>query len=142
MKIGAFDLEKDGIYIIAELSANHNGKLQNALNSIKAAKEIGADCIKLQTYTADTMTLDCKKEDFMINQGTLWDGRYLHDLYREAFTPWEWHKELFDYAQKIEIAIQTAENQKYMYDFIKKLNLKILKKFSAEELKYSLKEFK
>ncbi len=89
MKIGAFDLEKDGIYIIAELSANHNGKLQNALDTIKAAKEIGVDCIKLQTYTADTITLDCKKDDFMINHDTLWDGKYLYDLYKEACTPCE-----------------------------------------------------
>ena len=80
MKIGAFDLEKDGIYIIAELSANHNGKLQNALDTIKAAKEIGADCIKLQTYTADTITLNVRSNHFKINQGTAWDGQYLYDL--------------------------------------------------------------
>jgi len=77
MKIGNYDLEKDGVYIIAELSANHNAILQNALNTIKAAKEIGANAIKLQTYTADTITLDCKKDDFLITQGTLWDGKYL-----------------------------------------------------------------
>ena len=94
MKIGSFNLEKDGIFIIAELSANHNGKLQNALDAIKAAKDIGADCIKLQTYTADTITLDCKKNDFMINHDTLWDGQYLYDLYKEASTPWDWHKKL------------------------------------------------
>ena len=68
MKIGGFNLNKDGTYIIAELSANHNGDIQNALNTIKAAKEIGANCIKLQTYRADTITLDCKKKDFILSQ--------------------------------------------------------------------------
>ena len=138
MKIGAFDLEKDGIYIIAELSANHNGKLQNALNSIKAAKEIGADCIKLQTYTADTITLDCKKEDFMINHGTLWDGRYLHDLYREAFTPWEWHKKLFEYARKIEIDIFSSPFDKTAVDFLEQFNPSAYKIASFEITDYEL----
>ena len=87
MRIGNFNLDKDGTYIIAELSANHNGNLQNALAAIKAAKEIGANCIKLQTYRADTITLDCKKTDFMIDGGTLWDGKSLYELYEEAFTP-------------------------------------------------------
>jgi len=105
MKIGNFDLEKDGVYIIAELSANHNGSLQNALDTIKAAKECGADAIKLQTYTADTMTLNSKKDDFLITGGTLWDGKNLYELYEWAHTPWEWHKELFDYAKEIEIDI-------------------------------------
>ena len=75
MKIGAFDLERDGVYVIAEMSANHNGKLQIALDTIKAAKEIGADCIKLQTYTADTITLDCKKDDFLIGS-SVWVDRF------------------------------------------------------------------
>ena len=95
MKIGNFDLDKDGVYIIAELSANHNGSLQNALDTIKAAKDIGANAIKLQTYTADTLTLDCDKDDFVIKGGTLWDNKTLYELYKEAYTPWEWHKELF-----------------------------------------------
>ena len=88
MKIGNFDLLTDGTYIIAELSANHNGSLQVALDTIKAAKEIGANCIKLQTYTADTITLNSKKDDFMIDGGTLWDGKNLYQLYEEAHTPW------------------------------------------------------
>ena len=81
MKIGNFDLQKHGTYIIAELSANHNGSLQTALDTIKAAKEIGANAIKLQTYTADTLTLNCKNDDFMIKGGTLWDGKSLYELY-------------------------------------------------------------
>ena len=82
-------------FIIAELSANHNGSLQIALDTIKAAKRAGADAIKLQTYTADTITLDCKANDFKVQHGTIWDGMFLHDLYKEAYTPWEWHPRLF-----------------------------------------------
>ena len=118
MKIGNFDLNRDGTYIIAELSANHNGNLQNALDTIKAAKDIGADCIKIQTYTADTMTLDCKKDDFIVAGGTLWDGRYLYALYQEAYTPWEWHKELFEYAREIGIDIFSSPFDKTAVDFL------------------------
>ncbi len=138
MKIGSFDLEKDGTYIIAELSANHNGSLQNALDTIKAAKEIGANCIKLQTYTADTMTLDCKKDDFMISQGTLWDGKYLYDLYKEAFTPWEWHQELFDYAREIGIDIFSSPFDKTAVDFLEQFNPSAYKIASFEITDYEL----
>ena len=93
--IGDFKINaKSPVFIIAELSANHNGSLDNALASIKAAKRAGADAIKFQTYTADTITIDSKNDDFKIH-GTIWDGKYLHDLYQEAYTPWEWHKQLF-----------------------------------------------
>ena len=86
------------VFIIAELSANHNGSLQNALNTIKAAKRAGADCIKLQTYTADTITIDSKKDDFRLKNGSIWDDKYFYELYQEAYTPWDWHKILFDAA--------------------------------------------
>ncbi|MGM0520435.1 MAG: pseudaminic acid synthase [Campylobacterota bacterium] len=122
MKIGKFDLEKDGVYIIAELSANHNGDIKNALDTIKAAKEIGANAIKLQTYTADTMTLNCDKEDFIIKGGTLWDGKTLHDLYQEAYTPWEWHEELFSYARSIDIDIFSSPFDKTAVDFLEQFN--------------------
>ena len=82
-------------FIIAELSANHGGKIEIALETVRAAKRAGADAIKIQTYTADTITLDSKKEHFKINQGTHWDGQYLHDLYKEAYLPWEWHEEIY-----------------------------------------------
>lgn len=96
MKIGSFEINANSpVFIIAELSANHNGSLQNALDTIKAAKRAGADCIKLQTYTADTITIDARNDDFKLDQGTIWDGKYLHDLYKEAYTPWEWHEQLF-----------------------------------------------
>lgn len=98
MKIANFSIDKDSpVFIIAELSANHNGSLETALQSIKAIKRAGADCVKLQTYTADTLTLNCEKDDFMI-KGTLWEGRKLYDLYKEAYTPWEWHEALFNAA--------------------------------------------
>jgi pseudaminic acid synthase len=122
MKIGNFNLKIDGTYIIAELSANHNGNLQNALDTIKAAKEVGANCIKLQTYTADTITLDCDKEDFIIKGGTLWDGKKLYDLYKEAYTPWEWHKELFDYARSIDIDIFSSPFDKTAVDFLEQFD--------------------
>ena len=138
MKIGAFDLDKDGVYIIAELSANHNGKLQNALDTIKAAKEIGANCIKLQTYTADTITLNCRKDDFLINQDTLWDGKYLYDLYSEAYTPWEWHKELFEYARSIEIDIFSSPFDKSAVDFLEQFNPSAYKIASFEITDYEL----
>ena len=88
------------VYIIAELSANHNGSLDSALDIIRLAAESGADAIKLQTYTADTLTIDCDKEPFILRGGTIWDGRKLYDLYSEASTPWEWHQALFDEAKK------------------------------------------
>lgn len=91
-------------YIIAELSANHNGDIQRAFNSIKVAKECGADAIKIQTYTADTMTIPCDDKEFQI-KGGLWDGYNLYDLYKEAQTPYKWHKPLFDYAKEIGITI-------------------------------------
>jgi len=138
MKIGNFDLSTDGTYIIAELSANHNGSLQNALNTIKVAKEIGANAIKLQTYTADTITLDCKKDDFMINHDTLWDGKYLYDLYKEAYTPWEWHIELFEYARKIGIDIFSSPFDKTAVDFLEQFNPSAYKIASFEITDYEL----
>lgn len=138
MKIGKFDLEKDGTYIIAELSANHNGSLQNALDTIKAAKEIGANCIKLQTYTADTITLDCDKEDFTIKGGTLWDDRKLYDLYSEAYTPWEWHKELFEYARSLDLDIFSSPFDKTAVDFLEQFSPSAYKIASFEITDYEL----
>ena len=94
-----FQLPSDRVFIIAELSANHNGSLEVALETVKAAKRAGADAIKLQTYTADTITLKCDQPDFKIEGGTLWDGKTLYELYGEAYTPWEWHKSLFEEAK-------------------------------------------
>lgn len=138
MKIGNFDLENDGIFIIAELSANHGGKIEIAKQTIKAAKEISANAIKLQTYTADTLTLDSDKEDFIIKGGTLWDDRKLYDLYKEAHLPWEWHKELFDYAREIEIDIFSSPFDKTAVDFLEQFNPTAYKIASFEITDYEL----
>lgn len=138
MKIGNFDLQKDGTYIIAELSANHNGSLQTALDTIKAAKEIGANAIKLQTYTADTLTLNCKNDDFMVKGGTLWDGKSLYELYEWATTPWEWHKELFEYARSIGIDIFSTPFDKSAVDFLDQFNPSAYKIASFEITDYEL----
>lgn len=86
-------------FIIAEISANHNGSIELAKKTIDAARAAGADAVKIQTYTADTITLDCNSEDFQIHGG-LWDGYSYYSLYKEAYTPWEWHMELFEYAKE------------------------------------------
>ncbi|WP_415396924.1 pseudaminic acid synthase [Sulfurimonas sp. CS5] len=138
MKIGNFNLSEGKTYIIAELSANHNGSLQNALDTIKAAKEVGADAIKLQTYTADTITLNSDNEDFMINGGTLWDGEKLYELYEKAYTPWEWHKELFEYAREIGIDIFSSPFDKSAVDFLEEFNPSAYKIASFEITDYEL----
>jgi pseudaminic acid synthase len=122
MKIGNFDLEKDGVYIVAELSANHNGSLENALKTIQAAKEAGANAIKLQTYTPDTITLKCNKKDFIIEGGTIWDGMTLYDLYEWAHTPWDWHDKLFSYAKEIGIDIFSTPFDKSALDLLSKFD--------------------
>ncbi|NOR55563.1 MAG: pseudaminic acid synthase [Sulfurovum sp.] len=138
MKIGNFNLMTEGVYIIAELSANHGGKIEIAKETIKAAKEIGANAIKLQTYTADTLTLDSDKEDFIIKGGTLWDDKRLYDLYKEAYLPWEWHKELFDYAREIGIDIFSSPFDKTAVDFLEQFNPSAYKIASFEITDYEL----
>ena len=125
-------------FIIAELSANHNHDIDIARKTIRAAKEAGADAVKMQTYTADTMTLDCDNEYFRINQGTLWDGMTLHKLYQEASTPWDWHKTLFDYAQSLGIEIFSSPFDKRAVDFLENLNVSRYKIASFEATDYSL----
>ncbi len=118
-------------FIIAELSANHNGSIERAFESIKAAKEAGADAVKIQTYTADTMTIPCDNDDFKI-KGGLWDGLNLYDLYKEAHTPYEWHKPLFDYAQEIGIMIFSSPFDKTAVDLLEELNTPLYKVASFE----------
>jgi len=118
-------------YVIAELSANHNGKLQKALDTITKAKACGADSVKLQTYTADTMTIDSDHEDFCI-QGGLWDGYKLYDLYKEAETPFEWHKAMFDHARKIDFTCFSTPFDETAVDLLEDLNVPAYKVASFE----------
>ena len=118
-------------YIIAELSANHNGSLERALKTIDEAKRCGADAIKLQTYTADTMTIDCDLPDFMI-KGGLWDGFKLYDLYKWAETPYEWHEAMFSHARKIGITIFSTPFDETAVDLLEKLNTPAYKIASFE----------
>lgn len=120
-------------YVIAELSANHNGNIQTALWMIEEAKKAGADAVKLQTYTADTITLNCDNEDFKI-RGGLWDGRTLYDLYQEAYTPWDWHQLLFEHARKLGIAIFSSPFDNTAVDLLEDLNAPAYKIASFEAI--------
>ncbi len=125
-------MKNNKTFIVAELSANHNGDINVAIETIKAAKRAGADAIKLQTYTADTMTIDCKNEYFIINHGTAWDGEYLYDLYKRAYTPWEWHQKLYEVAKKEGLICFSTPFDKTSVDFLEKLNNPIYKIASFE----------
>ena len=132
MQIGNYKIDKESkVFIIAELSANHNGSLETAIETIYAAKRAGADCIKLQTYTADTITIDCDKKDFIIKD-TIWHGRKLYDLYNEAYTPWEWHFKLFETARQIGLECFSSPFDKTSVDLLESLNTPAYKIASFE----------
>ena len=118
--------------IVAELSATHGHRLDIALESVRAAAKAGADAIKIQTYTADTITLDCSAPDFIVTGGTLWDGRTLHNLYKEAYTPWEWHEAIFAEARKAGITCFSTPFDKTAVDFLETLGNPIYKIASFE----------
>ncbi len=120
-------------FIIAELSANHNGRLESAFNIIECAKNAGADAIKLQTYRPETITLNCDKDDFQIHGG-LWDGKTLYELYEEAHTPWEWHKQLFEYARQLDIIIFSSPFDNTAIDLLEDLNTPAYKIASFEAI--------
>lgn len=133
MKIDTFEInDRSPVFIIAELSANHNGSLEIALESIKAAKRAGADCIKLQTYTADTITIDARTDDFKLKQGTIWDGKYLYDLYKEAYTPWQWHEQLFEAAASEGLVCFSSPFDFTSVDLLEELNTPAYKIASFE----------
>jgi pseudaminic acid synthase len=118
-------------YVIAEVSANHNGKLETAMRIIEEAKKAGADAAKLQTYKPDTITLNCDSEDFKI-RGGLWDGRTLYELYEEAHMPWEWHKPLFEHARKVGITLFSSPFDNTAIDLLEDLNAPAYKIASFE----------
>jgi pseudaminic acid synthase len=120
------------IYIVAELSANHNQSFDQAVRILRAAKEAGADAVKLQTYTADTITLRSDKECFRITGGTLWDGRILHELYQEAFTPWEWQPKLKEIADELGMHLFSSAFDESAVDFLEQMNVPAHKVASFE----------
>jgi len=133
MKIENFTIDKNSpVFIIAELSANHNGSIDTAIETVRAAKRAGADCIKLQTFTADTITLDSKKDDFKITQGTLWDGQYLHDLYKTTHLPWEWHEEIMKVAKEEGLICFSSPFDPTSVEFLETLNVPAYKIASFE----------
>lgn len=125
------------VYIIAEMSANHCGDKNLAKKIIKSAKEIGADAVKIQTYTADTITLNCKNNEFMI-KGGLWAGQSLHELYQKAYTPWEWQGELKQYADEVGIDFFSTPFDYTAVDFLESINVPIYKIASFEAFDYPL----
>ena len=124
-------------YVVAELSANHGGSLERALDTLNAAKASGADAVKLQTYTPDTMTLDLDHPDFVI-KGGLWDGRKLYDLYQEAQTPLDWHRALFERARSLGITIFSTPFDDTAIDFLEALDTPAYKIASFELLDHAL----
>ncbi|AHA30641.1 pseudaminic acid synthase [Exiguobacterium sp. MH3] len=132
MKIDNFLINNGNTFIIAELSANHGKDINIAKKTIYAAKMSGANAIKLQTYTADTITLRCYNDFFKLNNGSIWDGTYLYDLYKEAYTPWEWHKELINYAKEIGIICFSSPFDISAVDFLDNLNVPAYKIASFE----------
>ena len=131
MKIGHFDLQTDGVLIIAELSANHGKDLEIAKETIRAAKRAGANAIKLQTYTPDTITIDCRKPDFQI-KGTIWDGKTLYELYQDAYLPCEWHEPLFATAQEEGLLCFSSPFDRTAVDFLENLEVPAYKIASFE----------
>jgi len=140
MKIAGHDIQKE-VYIIAEISANHVGSFDVAKEMIKAAKEAGANAVKLQTYTADTMTLNCENEIFTLSHGTIWDGQSYYKLYQQAYTPWDWQPKLKKYADGIDITLFSTPFDKTAVDFLEKMSVQVYKIASFEAIDIPLIEY-
>ncbi len=124
--------ENSPVFIVAELSANHNQDFDLAIKTIKAMKEAGADAVKFQTYTPDTMTIDCDNKYFKINQGTIWDEKTFYELYKEAYTPWEWQPELKKIAENLGLICFSTPFDKTAVDFLEKMDVTCYKIASFE----------
>lgn len=120
------------VLVVAEISANHNQSFDLAVKTIKAIKESGADAVKTQTYTADTLTINCDNKYFQINKGTLWDGQSLYDLYKKAYTPWEWQPKLKKVAEELGLIFFSTPFDKTAVDFLEKINVPMYKIASFE----------
>lgn len=142
IKISDFTISSSSrTFIIAELSANHGHDLNLAKKTIFAAKKSGADAIKIQTYTADTLTIDCDNEYFILDSGTIWDGITLYNLYKQAYTPWEWQKELKIYAESIGLIFFSTPFDKTAVDFLELINVPAYKIASFEIMDLPLVEY-
>ena len=132
IKIGVNTISTDSSpFVIAEISANHNGSIERAMETIKAAKLCGVHAVKIQTYTPDTMTINCNHADFKIQKG-IWKGRTLYELYGEAFTPYDWHTKLFNYAKKVGVTIFSSPFDESAVDLLEELNTPAYKIASFE----------
>src|SRR5215471_14361992 len=120
------------VYVVAELSANHHQDFDNAVRLVHAAKEAGADAVKLQTYTSDTITIDCDAAPFRIGKGTIWEGRNLHQLYGEAYTPWEWQPKLKVVAQELGMALFSSPFDPTAVEFLERMDVPAYKIASFE----------
>jgi pseudaminic acid synthase len=132
MIIGNFNFAFNRTFIIAELSANHHQSFDIAVKTIEAAKDAGVDAVKLQTYTPDTITIDCDNEYFQIKYGTVWDGKTLYDLYKEAYTPWEWQPKLKTIAEELGLELFSSPFDNTAVDFLEEMNVPAYKIASFE----------
>ncbi len=141
-KIGDFNTaEENKVFIVAELSANHNHSYDLAVQSIKAIKDCGADAVKVQTYTADTLTIDSDKDYFKIQQGTIWDGATLYQLYQTAYTPWDWQPKLKQLAEELGLIFFSTPFDKSSVDFLENMNVPVYKIASFEIVDIPLIEY-
>lgn len=138
--IHLFDKMRTGVYIIAEMSANHGGSLDRALEIVRQSKKAGADCIKIQTYTADTLTINCKKKPFLI-KGGLWDGYTYYDLYKEAYTPWEWQETIKKECERAGIDFLSTPFDKTAVDYLEEIGIEFYKVSSFELVDIPLIEY-